>query len=138
MACEARVAAPQGARMNNPVRAYERSEWRSAGYRLQLCLIVWKTGFYNLSRLSDAGGGGMPATPHFVPTALVRGYYISGHKAPQPVLRTIILIVTKALACVYFYRQKDKRNIRISPTKSMFLMFLCLNKLSLCLYRRTL
>ena len=61
------------------------------------------------------------ATPHFVPTALVRGYYISGHKAPQPVLRTIILIVTKALACVYFYRQKDKRDIRISPTKNMFL-----------------
>ena len=56
-----------------------------------------------------------------MPTALVRGYYISGHKAPQPVLRTIILIVTKALACVYFYRQKDKRNIRISPTKNMFL-----------------
>ena len=25
--------APQGARMNNPVRAYERNEWRSAGYR---------------------------------------------------------------------------------------------------------
>ena len=75
--------------MNNPVRAYERSEWRSAGYRLQICLIVWKTGFYNLSRLSDADGGGMPATPHFVPMALVRGYYISGHKAPQPVLRTI-------------------------------------------------
>ena len=75
--------------MNNPVRAYERSEWRSAGYRLQLCLIVWKTGIYNLSRLSDADVGRMPATPHFVPTALVRGYYISGHKAPQPVLRTI-------------------------------------------------
>ena len=75
--------------MNNPVRAYERSEWRSAGYRLILCVIVWKTGFYNLSRLSDAGVGRKPATPHFVPTALVRGYYISGHKAPQPVLRTI-------------------------------------------------
>ena len=78
--------------MNNPVRAYERSEWRSAGYRLILCVIVWKTGFYNLSRLSDAGVGWGLAAPHFVPTALVRGYYISGHEAPQPVLRTIIFI----------------------------------------------
>ena len=75
--------------MNNPVRAYERSKWRSAGYRLPLCVIVWKTGFYNLSRLSDADVGRMPATPHFVPTALVQGYYISGHKAPQIVRSTI-------------------------------------------------
>ena len=84
-------------------------------------------GILQLSRLSDAGIGWGLTAPHFVPTALVRGYYISGHEAPQPVLRTIILIVTKALACVYFYRHKDKRNIRISPTKDMFLMFLCLN-----------
>ena len=61
------------------------------------------------SRLPDDYAVVAFATPHFVPTALVRGYYISGHKAPQPVLRTIILIVTKALACVYFYRQKDKK-----------------------------
>ena len=27
-------------------------------------------------------------TPHFVTTFLVRGYHISGHKAPPPVLRT--------------------------------------------------
>ena len=93
--------------MNNPVQAYERSEWRSAGYRLPLCVIVWKTGFYNLSRLSDADVGRMPATPHFVPTALVRGYYISGHKAPQPVLRTIF-----HPRMGFFIRQKDKRDIR--------------------------
>ena len=31
--------------MNNPVRAYERSEWRSAGYRHHPCAIVCKTGF---------------------------------------------------------------------------------------------
>ena len=30
-ACGARVVAPQGARISSPVRAYERSEWRSAG-----------------------------------------------------------------------------------------------------------
>ena len=100
--------------MNNPVRAYERSEWRSAGYRLPLCVIVWKTGFYNLSRLSDADVGRMPATPHFVPTALVRGYYISGHKAPQPVLRTIF-----HPAWEFFIRQKDIRDI--SPAWGIYI-----------------
>ena len=76
-----------------------------------------KDGSLHLSRLSDAGIGWGLAAPHFVPTALVRGYYISGHEAPQPVLRTIILIVTKALARVYFYRHKDKRDIRNSSHK---------------------
>ena len=31
--------------MNNPVRANEHSEWRSAGYCHYPCAIVWKTGF---------------------------------------------------------------------------------------------
>ena len=69
-------------------------------------------GIYNLSRLSDAGGGGMPATPHFVPTALVRGYYISGHEAPQPVLRTIFYPAMGG-----YIRQKDIK-IYISITYS--------------------
>ena len=64
-------------------------------------------GIYNRSRLSDAGGGGMPATPYFVPTALVRGYYISGHIAPQPVLRTIF-----HTRMGFFIRKKDIRGKR--------------------------
>ena len=39
--------------MNNPVRAYERSEWRSAGYRHHPCAIVWKTGFFIDIRTED-------------------------------------------------------------------------------------
>ena len=46
--------------MNNPVRAYERSEWRSAGYRLQLCLIVWKTGFTTFRVFQTPMAGGCP------------------------------------------------------------------------------
>ena len=37
----------------------------------------------------------------------------------------------------FFLGHKDKRDKRISYTKNMFLMFFCLNKLSLCLYGRT-
>ena len=78
--------------MNNPVRAYERSEWRSAGYRHHPSSIVCKTGFCDFRVFQTPVSVGGPAAPHFVPTALVRGYSISGHEAPQPVLRTIILL----------------------------------------------
>ena len=78
--------------MNNPLRAHEHSEWRSAGYCHYLCAIVWKTGFCDFRVFQTPVSIGEPAAPHFVPTVLVRGYYISGHEAPQPVLRTIIFI----------------------------------------------
>ena len=78
--------------MNNPVRAYERSEWRCAGYRQPPCAIVWKTGICDIRVFQTPVSVGGLASPQFVPTALVRGYSISGHKAPQPVLRTIIFL----------------------------------------------
>ena len=122
--------------------------------------------------------GGCTPSPHFVPTALVRGYYISGHKAPQPVLRTIfhprpgiflrhkdiynayiqeplralpICLSTKLLTLGTAHASTDLHSLnRNSPLslraeedkyttlKEYVLMFLCLNKLPLCLYRRTL
>ena len=62
------------------------------------------------SRLSDGFVIITDKTPHFVPTALVRGYYISGHKAPQPVLshescETIVYIAYSDKLSIYnFYR----------------------------------
>ena len=50
--------------MNNPVRAYERSEWRSAGYRHHPCAIVWKTGFcdFRVFQTPVSVGGLQPRT----------------------------------------------------------------------------
>ena len=58
------------------------------------------------SRLPDVYAVVALATPHFVPTALVRGYYISGHKAPQPVLshescETIVYIAYSDKLSIY-------------------------------------
>ena len=40
--------------MNNPVRAHEHCEWRSAGYCHYPCAIVWKTGIFIDIRTKDA------------------------------------------------------------------------------------
>ena len=102
--------------MNNPVRAYEHREWRSAGYRQPPCAIVWKTVFcdFRVFQTPVSVGGLQPRT-----SCLRHSYGVIIFRGIKP--------LNPCSARLSLYRQKDKRNKRISHINNMFLMFLCLN-----------
>ena len=102
--------------MNNPVRAYERSEWRSAGYRHHPYSIVCKTGFcdFRVFQTPVSVGGLQPRT-----SCLRHSYGVTLFRGMKP--------LNPCSARLSLYRHKDKRTKEFSPTKNMFLMFLCLN-----------
>ena len=99
--------------MNNPVRAYERSEWRSAGYRHQPCSIVWKTGVCNFRVFQTpvSVGGWQPRT-----SCLRHSYGVTLFRGMKP--------LNPCSARLSLYRQKNKRDKRISH----------INNMSLCSY----
>ena len=101
------------------------------GVSCRFYVTVWKTGFYSLSRLSDAGVGGC-STPRT--SCLRHSYGVIVFRGIKP--------LNPCSARLSYYRQKNFTH------KNMFLMFLCLkphtqriytsyisclNKLSLCL-----
>ena len=115
--------------MNNPVRAYEHSEWQSAGYCHHPCVIVCKTGFcdFRVFQTPVSVGGLQPRTSclrHSYGVTLFRGikplnpcsarlslYRQKDRDTKRSRLRFFIDIRTKgtqALACVYFLDIRTK------------------------------
>ena len=96
--------------MNNPVRAYERSEWRSAGYRHHPRAIVCKTGFcdFRVFQTPVSVEGLQPRT-----SCLRHSYGVTLFRGMKP--------LNPCSARLSLYRQKDKRTKEFSPTKNMSL-----------------
>ena len=88
--------------MNNPVRAYERSEWRSAGYRHHPCVIVWKTGVcdFRVFQTPVSVGGLQPRT-----SCLRHSYGVTLFRGMKP--------LNPCSARLSVYRQKNKRYKRL-------------------------
>ena len=102
--------------MNNPVRAYERSEWRCAGYRQPPVQSSGRREFVTFAsfRRQYQLGGLHPRN-----SCLRHSYGVTLFRGIKP--------LNPCSARLSFYRQKNKRDKRISHINNMFLMFLCLN-----------